>query len=220
MSSLSAWVYIQKINMFSTAGSVVTGRIFVTSPIYFVLCDAYFHRSTCSISLMCGDDFLRLLCMFSCFQNLYGLHDLSQSRTWLLDYCRTHFSSEDFRRLFWRNRQLVSGKYFRHCPTLLGDRYKCIFFLYLQNSNLMIEVMVTKYSHVMNKWMCELHLLSFHLFPASRSVLQAFVRENVICCIHALGKCACFLINFFFLFFFVCVCVQPGTLTIVGSWKM
>lgn len=112
MFSLSAWVYIQKINMFSTAGSVVTGRIFVTSAIYFVLCDACFHRSTCSISLTFGGDFLRLLCMFSCFQNLYGLHDLSQSRTWLLDYCRMHFSSEDFCHLFWRNRQLCFREIF------------------------------------------------------------------------------------------------------------
>lgn len=105
MFSLSAWLYVQKISMFPTAGSVASGRIFVASPIYFVFCDACFHRSTCSISLMFGDDFLSLQCMFSCFQNLYGLHVLLYSRIWLLDYCRMNFSSEAFGLLFWRNQQ-------------------------------------------------------------------------------------------------------------------
>lgn len=155
-----------------------------------------------------------LLCLFSCFQSLYGV----QSRIWLLDNCRIYFSSEDFCLPFLRNQQLHLKEIFWHCPTLLWDHYKHIFFLYSQNSNLMIEIMVTKYSHVMNKWMCELHLLSFHVFPDNRSIQRAFVRENVICCIQPLGKYVYFLIFFFNLC--MCLCVQPGTLTIVGSWKM
>lgn len=96
MFSISAHVYIKKYS------SVV--RIFAASPIYFVICHACFHRSACSVSLTFGD-FLSLLCILRCFQSLYGLHDLSQSRIWLLAYCKKHFSSEDFGLLFWRKQQ-------------------------------------------------------------------------------------------------------------------
>lgn len=192
--------------MLSSAGSVVSGRIFIALPLCFVLCGACFYRNTCYISLVLGVDFLGVICMFSCFQNLYGLHDLPRSRTWLLDYCRVDFSSEVFGLLFWTNQHLCLKEIFLALSYFTVGPLQTHFLLYFQNYNLMIEVMVTKYSHVMNKWMCELHLLSFHVFPASRSILQTFVRENMICYVHALEKCVCFLIFFFLFLFCVCAC--------------